>query len=675
MSGDAQANANLSDEVIEYIKTTPDTSPWDVRGEFQELTGEDMPAIEAAVDKNTDSPEELVEKTLEATMEILQQDAEGLIEKAKRNQEAIDTLSDGLATAVIDGHPREQCDEAIAQVAAEIDSYDADTLSDVLDNAINKQHDESATPETDKWGVVVAQFASQEPGSTTRACSLAAEILLEDHDFVALRDSGALYYYDADAGYYQRKGKTYITELLYEYIPHHVNTSRTREITEEIKNASYIGESAEFNPPEHKVNVRNGVIDLRKIEVTETDDRLDIDLDDVLEPHSPDYHFTAALDCDFEPGVQNDLLDEQLARTIDDEGDRHKLLEFVGYCLEQWHHDREKNLFLVGPSATGKSTIQETIESLFGGPPTVSNLTPQQVADTRFDGAALFESTLNTVNDINATKVEDTGTLKRIWAGEQTKLENKFQDAFFAAPNAKHLYTANWLPNMVGQDEAVYRRVLIIECTNKIDDEDIDRTVKARLNTDEVRQALLNKALIGRERLREQGGFTNDRNRTQTRLKWDSWRDSHKRFLHTQFHITGIPSDQVDQAAYHRAFTEFIGRTGYQMKSKASIAASIKWMPEVESERGRPQPVYTGIRWKEDDAADETASETPRTGDERLRAVKQAVANNGGLRFVELRATLGEQYDIPPSDATTLIETASDNGTIEEDDAGMFHPA
>lgn len=550
---------------------------------------------------------------------------------------------------------------------------------------------------SDPWEeAVVFNFEDDDDGSTTRACSEAADILLDEHDFITLRDSGEVYYYDPDVGYYRRKGETYIAELLNEHIPHYVNRNRIRNITENVINRSYGVQAADFNPPEHKVNVKNGVIDLQAIETTTNDEGqliLDVDTDDVLKDHSPDYHFTAALDCRFEPRVHSDLLDDQLARTLDDEDERKKLLEFVGYCLEPWHHDREKNLHLVGPSATGKSTIQETIESLFGSAPTVSNLTPQQIADTKFDGAMLYEASLNTVNDINSTKVKDTGTLKRVWSGERTKMENKFKDAFSAAPTAKHLYTANWLPNMVGQDESVYRRVLIVECTNKIRDEDIDRTVKRRLNSEEVRQALLNKALIARERLHDQDDFTNDRNRNQTRLKWDSWRDSHKRFLHTQFHITGISSDHVDQAAYHRAFEEFIGRTGYQMKSKASIGASIKWMPEVEANRDGQQPVYTGLRWKHDDATetvestqerigldddlDDTVSDqddTPQTGDERLHTVEQVVEQHNGLRFAELRATLGRDHDIAPDDATQLIETAIDTDTIVEEDAGMLLP-
>ena len=526
----------------------------------------------------------------------------------------------------------------------------ADTAADGGTSTSNTQGSDSEEPPAQgpTWDEVMSLLASTNKGTTTPACNKAADILCREHDFVTIRESGEMYHYNPDMGYYVRKGETYIRELLNQHIAGQVNPSRTRKVETIVRDRNFVDKANDFAPPEGKVNVRNGVLDLETRE---------------LEDHSPEYYFTAALGVDYDPDATGGLWVEQVERAIDDPGERKKLEEFIGYCLEQWHHDREKNMFFVGPPASGKSTIQEAIQTLFGGSPTVSNLTPQQIADTKFDAARLYEASLNTVNDINASKIEDTGTLKRIWSGERTTLQNKFKDAFEAEPKAKHLFTANWLPRIVGQDESIYRRMLIIEFMNSIDDADLDRSVKQEMRSERVRQVLLNRALDARDRLREQDEFTNDRSREETRKKWDSWRDSHKRFLYTQFEVTGDSDQTVGKGAYYQAFKEFVGRTGYAMKSKQSITKSLQWVPEVQVN----EDSYGGLEWREQDAAEsDTAEDSDDLDPTATQTVARIVENEGGIFFAELRTTLGTEHEIEPDVAETAIERAVEQGRVIE---------
>lgn len=197
--------------------------------------------------------------------------------------------------------------------------------------------------------------------------------------------------------------------------------------------------------------------------------------------------------------------------------------EFIGYIFEP-NHDREKNAFFVGPARSGKSTIAEGIQALFGEHPTVVNLTPQQIADTQFDVALLGDAALNLVNDINATPINDSDQLKRVFSGEHTKMEHKYQDAFFDNPTAKHLFTANWLLRVKGTDEALFRRILIFEFLNQIPEDQKDPSIKKEItNSEEIRRVILRRALDGRDRLNEQGYFTADRNQLETgKAIWQS---------------------------------------------------------------------------------------------------------------------------------------------------------
>lgn len=430
------------------------------------------------------------------------------------------------------------------------------------------------------WNDVMACFDSSQNGSTTQGYSVAARILDRDHSFVCIRQTEELYYFNPDVGHYVRKGRTFIEELLQQYIPGYTNSSRVRNIHENVRSKNYI-DNTKFVPPEGKVNVQNGVLDLDTRE---------------LEPHSPDYFFTSCLSAKWDPDADAPRWVEFLTESLP-ETERRKVEEFIGYTLEMWHHKREKNLFIVGPRQSGKSTCLDTIQALHGTMPDVANLTPQQIADTQYDASALKEASLNCVNDINASKIEDTGTLKRTFSGERQKLERKFHDPQFAPLTAKHAFTANWLPRVVGQDESLFRRVLIVEFTNKIDDEDRDLDLKDDLQ-DEL-DGILKRAVEARDRLHEQGGFTNDRSDTDTRRKWDSWRDAHKRFLYTQFEITGDPDDEVGKDVYYRAYKERAGRLGYDLVAKQSVTKSLDWVPEIEV----GDDAYRGIAWRDEDAA------------------------------------------------------------------------
>ena len=420
-----------------------------------------------------------------------------------------------------------------------------------------------------------------------------------------------MYFYDESRGYYVRKGETFLQERLKDSVPGHLNNNRWRNIRDLAKAESYI-DVDEFTPPAGKVCVQNGVLDLDSRE---------------LQPHSPEFYFTAALQTPYERDAETDHWLGFLADSVDNEDEARKLEEFIGYCLEVWHHNREKNLFIVGPRQSGKSTYLHVLQALFGTAPTVTNLTPQQLADTQFDVASLKEAMLNAVNDINATKIEDSGTLKRIFSGERLKLERKHQDAHFGAPKAKHAFTANWLPSVVGQDESLYRRVLIVEFPSKVDDDDRDKDLKPKLaggvgdngtKYDGELSSILNRALDARDRLHEQGGFTNDRDDTATRRKWDSWRDAHKRFLYTQFEVTGDSDDTVDKDTYYRAYKEFAGREGYELKPKQGVTKSLQWVPEI----GVHDDTYSGLTWRDTDAA-ATTKQTglPDAQDERVTKV------------------------------------------------------
>lgn len=452
--------------------------------------------------------------------------------------------------------------------------------------AVASAGDGGDLPDVGTWGKVEELYNADEKGTTGEANSMAASLLNQSHSWAFVKESERFYHYNPEKGYYEPQGEIELGEIVREKLPGLMNKNRKQEIADELKDTNVV---RDFSPPEGKVNVGNGVVNI--------DDAPHEGMG-ALEDHNPEYYFTSAITTDYDPDADSELWHNFLTETCHSDEQRKTLMEFVGYALEMWHHNREKNLFIVGPPQTGKSSFADTIQELIGEAPTVSNLTPQQVADTNFDAYALKPAVLNTVNDINATKIEDSGTFKRIMSGERMKMEPKYGHPHFAAPTAKHMFTANWLPHIVGQDEAVFRRMLISEFPNQIGDDAKDSTLKDRLKQPEVLSTILNEALEARHRLKEQGGFTQDRDRNETRRKWDSWQDPHKRFLYTQCEFDDDGS--VEKDIYFHAYQEWAGRKGYNVKAKQGITKALQWVPEVTV----TDDAYHGITIKDEDAAD-----------------------------------------------------------------------
>lgn len=546
-----------------------------------------------------------------------------------------------------DGHHTVGKNEFVCEKGdpSEIPNY-ADLKSAIDSAALDREVAERG------WEQVKELFESKEKGTTTKGYDLAAKLLSENESFVANRETEELYYYEPQKGFYVRKGRSYIEELLIERIPGHINSGRTKNVFEQVRGRNYV-DAAEFNPPKGKVCVANGVLDLETRE---------------LEPHSPEYYFTAKFDADYDPDASAPNWVQVLQDSTTSKGEMQKIEEFIGYVLEGWHHKREKNLVIVGPPQSGKSTVMDAIENLLGGMPSVAGLDPHQIAENQFDGSALKDALLNARNDIDGRTIEDSGTLKAFMSGQTVKLESKYADAEFAGPNAKHLYTANWLPAVSGQDDSFYRRILIVEFPNQVPDNERDVRLGDKLEREA--SGILNRALEARERLNDQDHFTNDRGRTETRHLWDSWRDSNKQFLHTQFEITADMDDKVEKKSYMRAYRQFAAQNGYQLKSQRAVTQSFSWVPEIWV----MDDYYAGIKALDKDVTETDANQGGQSQYDEIQKIKAVISTHSTNADLADKQEVVEALndDIGANKVRQRIEKLKDKKAIIEREGGKL---
>jgi putative DNA primase/helicase len=289
--------------------------------------------------------------------------------------------------------------------------------------------------------------------------------------------------------------------------------------------------------------------------------------------------------------------------------DRKKVQEFAGYLLHHWDLPYHKALFLVGPTASGKSTLLDTLRSMLGSD-SVASLTPQQMAGEKFGGAELRGAWANIRNDIPANTIENVGQLKEIVGGDPIKAERKHQDPFMFEPTAKHAFSANQLPDAEVSDEAFFRRILLVPVPDTVPRGERDAKLDDKLQ-DEL-PGILNWALDGLDRLLAQGRFTADRTPGETQRTWEKWGHSITRFVEDCLDETA--GNAIPKSDLYAAYVAFCEDEGIPKDTQHKMTRQLK-MSGLEDGReyvdGTQQRCILGIDWSgrgEEYAPEQTGS-------------------------------------------------------------------
>ncbi|WP_353634663.1 phage/plasmid primase, P4 family [Halobacterium sp. NMX12-1] len=384
------------------------------------------------------------------------------------------------------------------------------------------------------WSDVYERYQNAENSDEKNAARYdAAEVLLQNHNWRTFEENDTLWWYDPSDGIYRQTGESQAREMVRESLRDKYARNEVREILSHLRAATTVTQD-EMGGPAEKVAVANGVLDIADRELSD---------------HDPAYNFLSRLGTEYDPDADCPRFKQFLDEVVADESAKKKLQEFAGFTLMHWRLKWHKALFIVGPRNSGKSTFADTISALHGED-TVASLSPQEMTQ-RFGGAELYGKWVNIRNDIPASAVKKTGTFKEIIAGDPVKAERKGKDPFRFNPTAKHIFAANQLPDTENDDGAFYRRILLVAFPRTVPREDRDRDLDEKLEAE--LPGILNWALDGLQRLREQDGFTGDLTPSLTAEKWDKWGSTVDRFASACLDVGDvgntepIPKDTVYQ--------------------------------------------------------------------------------------------------------------------------------
>lgn len=238
--------------------------------------------------------------------------------------------------------------------------------------------------------------------------------------------------------------------------------TKRNEVIEFIKLKTYVPVD-NVNGDWRKITVRNGVLNLMTGELADFD---------------PNYVTTRYIDIEFIPNCTpssrienfiNGLAGYTVGKPDIDQlsaiEKKNKLFEFIGYCLVS-RNKFQKIFFLLGPGATGKSTFCELVRKFFSGD-NCSSLSMQDLEQT-FMPAQLKDKMVNIGDDISMNTLLDGAAIKILCGTLPIMVQQKHEKPYAMVNEAKFIFSCNKMPLFKDKTDGLYRRLEILEITNKI---------------------------------------------------------------------------------------------------------------------------------------------------------------------------------------------------------------
>jgi len=445
------------------------------------------------------------------------------------------------------------------------DDYRERTLEKAIDGNDNVYSEEG-------WDRVRWIYGNSEiPKRSAR--DAAFNMLRNDYTFATIRETSELLWYDK--GVYKEHGESVVSEALESSLGEHFSTREVREITRRIKSATFY-DIDEFGADESepKICVGNGVIDLTDFSFTD---------------HSPADLFLTKIPIEYDPDAKCPKFDSFLDDVLKKESDKNLIYEMLGYCLWPGYDIANKFLILHGEGANGKSTLLRVIREFLGEATTSWDI--QDLSNNRFAKSDLHEALANIAGDLPATKLTQTGVIKKLTGGDSVIGEKKHKPSFTFENRAKLIFAANNPPVIDDPSRAMSRRLMAVEMPytfTREDDGNPDAVptheLRKQLTTSEELSGILNKALEGLERIKK-NGFSQHETPEELRNRYREISDPIKRFANGC--LTNDTIDKTKKSDVLEAYNNWAEESGAPTKSSSVFHRTLQQDSDIQTRQSR----------------------------------------------------------------------------------------
>ena len=252
---------------------------------------------------------------------------------------------------------------------------------------------------------------------------------------------------------------------------------------------------------EHRnyVSLKNGILDM---------DAVLSDSDDVLLPHTPEWFSTISLPYDFDPEAKCPRWEAFLNKMMDGDETFIKLLqEWAGYMLLP---DTGEQKFLAneGEGGNGKSVFCAAISAMVGTEN--CSFVPLEEFGDRFSKSSTIGKLVNICADVGELDRVAEGYLKSFTSGDAMYFDRKGIAPLQCVPTARMIVNWNNRPKLADRSGGIWRRIVLVPWDVEVAESDKIKNMDKAAWWERSGElpGMLNWALVGLGRLRQQGGFT-----------------------------------------------------------------------------------------------------------------------------------------------------------------------
>jgi P4 family phage/plasmid primase-like protien len=343
-----------------------------------------------------------------------------------------------------------------------------------------------------------------------------AEMILARPEYGILTDKTTknLYFYSDRSPVYHQDGEVYLRSLIEKLLMSEAKINRINEVVELIKIKTYA-----TLKPSKKIAVENGTLDLetKKLEPPSKYDFITNKIQAVYNPDAPKY----------EPWLK--FIDEVCP------DDKPVLQEFSGYCLEKGLPFHVITWLIGQTGRNGKGTYIRTMKGILG-PANVSNVQVHELqGNNKFAAFNLIDKLLNVSNEPNTKyplSVEMLLALsgKDTLSAEQKNVQGRCDHEY----TTKLVIVGNTFPQIIKPTRAFWERLNLIDFPNTFIGEKQKQDLEDTWLNDpdpNVRSAILNWMIEGRDRLFNNSRFTRTKTKEQMVIKFKRASDTTAAFI------------------------------------------------------------------------------------------------------------------------------------------------
>lgn len=283
--------------------------------------------------------------------------------------------------------------------------------------------------------------------------------------------------------------------------------------------------------PDTWIHLKNGVYDL----TTGT-----------LHEPTPDYMFSEPIPHNLTNSEDTPTIDKLFAEWVAPE--KIPLLnELAAYCLYDGY-PIHRIFVLLGRGRNGKGQYRDFLVNLVGDHNRCASAL-EQLINSRFETARLYQKKLCTMGEINYALLERTAILKMLSGGDPIPAEKKNKEPFDFVNTAKLIVNTNSLPQTSDKTDAFYSRCIILEFCNQFPlGKDIIKTIP-----DSEYDNFLTKCLRILRELLDRGQFTNEGDIQEKEQEYEKLSNPLSVFINTYYE-----KDVNGRIATWRMFEDYV---------------------------------------------------------------------------------------------------------------------